>query len=152
MADIKSVEERSRNMSAIKNKNTKQEVFFRKELFSRGYRYRKNVNNVYGHPDLYLAKYKTAIFVNGCFWHRHDGCKYAYIPKSRTDFWMNKFARNIERDTKVRTELLKNNVRCLIIWECTVKKMMRDEAFKIAVLNEVDHFLFSDVKYKELYS
>jgi len=75
-----------------------------------------------------------------------------YIPKSRTDFWMNKFARNIERDTKVRTELLKNNVRCLIIWECTVKKMMRDEAFKIAVLNEVDHFLFSDVKYKELYS
>ena len=85
--DIKSAEDRSRNMAAIRSKDTKPEIFFRKLLFANGFRYRKNVNYVPGHPDLYLAKYHTAIFVHGCFWHRHKGCKYAYMPKSRQEFW-----------------------------------------------------------------
>ena len=78
MTDIKSKDSRSRNMAAIKGKNTKPEQFICCELFKRGYRYRKNVNYIEGHPDLFLRKYNTAIFVHGCFWHRHDNCKYAY--------------------------------------------------------------------------
>ena len=75
MADIKSPEARSLNMSAIKSKDTKPELYLRKLLFSQGYRYRKNVRDVYGHPDIYLPKYNTAVFVHGCFWHRHNNCK-----------------------------------------------------------------------------
>ncbi len=101
MADIKSLEDRSKNMAAIKNKNTKPEIYLRKELFSRGYRYRIASPMVPGHPDMYLAKYKLAIFVHGCFWHRHEGCKYSYMPKSRVDFWDKKFKSNIVRDKTV---------------------------------------------------
>ena len=81
--DIKSPEERSKNMSAIRSRDTKPEVYFRKLLFAQGYRYRLNAKTVPGHPDIYLKKYNTAIFVHGCFWHRHPGCKYTYMPKSR---------------------------------------------------------------------
>ena len=91
MADIKSPEERSRNMRAIRSKDTKPEVYLRKLLFAQGLRYRKNVSQIPGHPDMYLAKYRTGIFVHGRFWHRHEGCKYAYMPKSRTEFWQKKF-------------------------------------------------------------
>lgn len=150
MADIKSVEERSKNMSAIKSRDTKPEMYFRKQLFAKGYRYRKNVKNIYGHPDLYLARYKTAIFVNGCFWHQHVGCKFAYKPKTRVDFWMNKFARNKERDIKVQEELQKSNVRCLVVWECTVRKMMKDDTFRENVLKDVAEFLDSGEMYTEI--
>ena len=92
--DIKSPEERSKNMAAIHSKNTKPEIYFRKLLFARGYRYSLNSKNIPGHPDVYLRKYNTAIFVHGCFWHRHNGCKYAYMPKSREDFWAEKFETN----------------------------------------------------------
>ena len=85
--DIKSPEERSKNMAAIRSKNTGPEMYFRKILFARGYRYSLNSDKIYGHPDIYLRKYNTAIFINGCFWHRHSGCKFAYMPKSRQDFW-----------------------------------------------------------------
>lgn len=81
MADIVSPEKRSQNMSAIRSKNTKPEVYLRKLLFAQGYRYRIADKSVPGHPDIFLRKYNTAIFVNGCFWHRHPGCKYAYTPK-----------------------------------------------------------------------
>ena len=125
--DIKSAEDRSRNMAAIRSKDTKPEIFFRKLLFANGFRYRKNVNYVPGHPDLYLAKYHTAIFVHGCFWHRHNGCKYAYMPKSRTEFWTEKFERNIARDKEVLKQLVERNIKCLIVWECTVDKMLKNE-------------------------
>ena len=125
--DIKSAEDRSRNMAAIRSKDTKPEIFFRKLLFANGFRYRKNVNYIPGHPDLYLAKYHTAIFVHGCFWHRHNGCKYAYMPKSRTEFWTEKFEKNIKRDEEVLKQLADKNIKCLIVWECTLNKMIKSE-------------------------
>ena len=108
-------EERSKNMAAIRSKNTKPEIILRKWLFSKGLRFRLNVSYIPGHPDIFLRKYNTAIFVHGCFWHRHGGCKYAYTPKSRLEFWENKFKKNIERDQKVRTELYQVNIKCLIV-------------------------------------
>lgn len=150
MADIKSPEERSRNMAKIRSKDTKPELWFRRKLFERGYRYRKNVNNVPGHPDIWLAKYNTAIFVHGCFWHRHSGCKYAYIPKNRVDFWTDKFRRNVERDQKVRDELAATGIKMLIVWECTIKKMMRQDGYLDEVIDRVEGFFLSEEKYKEI--
>ena len=79
---------------------------------------------------MWLPKYSTALFVNGCFWHRHKGCKYAYMPKSRVEFWTEKFCRNIERDKKVRKQLSEQKIRILIIWECTIKKMTKSEEYE----------------------
>lgn len=150
MADIVSAEQRSKNMSAIRSKNTKPEVYFRKLLFTKGYRYRIAAKNIVGHPDIFLRKYNTAIFIHGCFWHRHSGCKYAYMPKSREEFWQKKFEANIKRDSIVKTNLQVQGVKYLLIWECTVKSMMKnaDECSKI--LNIVEEFLQGDALFKEL--
>lgn len=148
--DIKSAEERSRNMSAIKNKDTVPEIFFRKLLFARGFRYRKNVSYISGHPDLYLARYHTAIFIHGCFWHRHKGCKYAYLPKTRQDFWENKFQKNIIRDKEVLDQLIEKNTRCLIVWECSIKAMMKSKEFRNQIVREVIEFLDSERTYMEI--
>jgi DNA mismatch endonuclease (patch repair protein) len=148
--DIKSAEDRSRNMAAIRSKDTKPEIFFRKLLFANGFRYRKNVNYVPGHPDLYLAKYHTAIFVHGCFWHRHKGCKYAYMPKSRQEFWNEKFEKNIKRDEDVLRQLADEKVRCLILWECTVRKMIQQKDFESHIIKNVICFLNSSQKYMEI--
>ena len=150
MADIKSPEERSRNMAKIRSKDTKPEIWLRKKLFEKGYRYRKNVNNVPGHPDIWLAKYDTAIFVHGCFWHRHQGCKYAYMPKSRIEFWQDKFRKNQERDRVVRAELEEVGVKMLVIWECTVKRMIKDSDTAADVMGMIDAFLTADDSYIEL--
>lgn len=150
MADIKSPEERSKNMAKIRSRDTKPEEYIRKLLFGYGYRYRKNVSYVPGHPDAWLRKYNTAIFVNGCFWHRHKGCKYAYTPKSHVDFWLAKFQKNIERDAVVREELQSRKFRSLIIWECTVKKMMKSEADRRDTLSRIISFLESDADFCEL--
>lgn len=150
MADIVTKEQRSKNMSAIKNKDTKPEVFIRKLLFAQGFRYRKNVNYVPGHPDIYLAKYKTAIFVHGCFWHRHQNCKIAYMPKSNLDFWSKKFDANVARDTAVKSELAENGYRQLIIWECTVRQMKRSEEAKKHKVKEIEDFLRGNAHYSEL--
>ena len=148
--DIKSAEDRSRNMAAIRSKDTKPEIFFRKLLFANGFRYRKNVNYIPGHPDLYLAKYHTAIFVHGCFWHRHKGCKYAYMPKSRQEFWNDKFEKNIRRDEEVLRQLVDERVRCLILWECTVRKMIQQKDFESHIIKNVIYFLNSSQKYMEI--
>lgn len=111
MADIVSAEERSRNMAAIRNRDTKPEVYLRKLLFARGYRYRIADRSVPGHPDIFLRRYNTAIFVHGCFWHRHRECKYAYTPKSRVEFWQKKFDDNVRRDRIVQKELLAKNIK-----------------------------------------
>ena len=148
--DIKTPEERSKNMAAIRSKNTKPEVFFRKLLFTTGYRYSLNAKTVPGHPDIYLRKYNTAIFIHGCFWHRHEGCKYAYMPKSRVEFWENKFEANQMRDTAVQKELEVKEIKCLIVWECTIKRMERDSAFCKDILDQTQKFLASDYLYMSL--
>ena len=100
-------EQRHRCMASIRGKDTKPEILVRKFLFSRGYRYRLNHPRLPGHPDIVLRKYRTVIFVNGCFWHRHQGCKYFVMPKTNTEFWEKKINRNIERDKEERKNLLK---------------------------------------------
>ena len=148
--DILTAEERSRNMSAIRSKDTKPEVYLRKLLFAEGLRYRKNITSVYGHPDLWLAKYRTAIFVHGCFWHRHPGCRFSYHPKSRIEFWQKKFEQNIQRDTAVRDHLQEDGIRQLVIWECTVKEMKKDLSRREKVVEEILAFLKSGNKYMEI--
>jgi len=105
-------------MSQIKGKNTKPEMIVRKFLFANGLRYRLHVKQLSGKPDIVLMKYKTVIFVNGCFWHGHDGCKKFVIPKTRTDFWMKKIKTNIINDEKNLTSLRTDGWKVLTIWEC----------------------------------
>ena len=108
-------------MSQIKGKNTKPEERVRRYLFAHGYRYRKNVSTLPGKPDIVLPKYRTCIFVNGCFWHRHEGCKYFVWPKNNADFWRNKINGNVERDTKEQQALTAMGWNVLIVWECELK-------------------------------
>ncbi len=112
---------RSYNMRQIKGKNTKPEMVVRKFLFSKGYRYRLHVKTLPGKPDIVLPKYKTVIFVHGCFWHGHEGCKYFVVPKTRTDFWLNKINTNRRNDEKAMTLLKKAGWKIIIIWECELK-------------------------------
>lgn len=141
--DIKTPEERSKNMAAIRSTNTKPEVYFRKLLFAQGYRYSLNSKNIPGHPDIYLRKYNTAIFVHGCFWHRHNGCKYAYMPKSREDFWTKKFETNRKRDCVVQKELQEKGIKCLVIWECAIKQMEKEDSVHEEYLKRTENFLVS---------
>ena len=108
-------------MSRIKSKDTVPECALRKSLHKIGYRYRKNVASLPGKPDIVLPKYKTVIFINGCFWHQHPGCPKASIPKSNTDYWTNKFKKNVQRDKKNYKKLRSLDWKVLIIWECELK-------------------------------
>lgn len=148
--DIVTPEQRSKNMAAIHSKDTGPEVFFRKLLFAQGYRYILNVKTVPGHPDIYMRKYNTAIFVHGCFWHRHEGCKYAYMPKSKVEFWQNKFEANQKRDFTVRVELQETGIKCLVVWECSVKQMKKDVNFQYRLLERVADFLKSEDTFLEV--
>ena len=150
MADIISPERRSKNMSAIRSKDTKPEIYLRKLLFAEGYRYRIADKSVAGHPDIFLRKYNAAIFVHGCFWHRHQGCKYAYSPKSRVDFWEKKFANNMKRDEAVKVELSQYEDRQLIVWECTIKRMQKNPQIKDEVIKRITSFLLSDQTFLEI--
>jgi DNA mismatch endonuclease vsr len=105
MADVMTPEQRSRCMAAVKGKDTKPEMIVRKYLFSRGMRFRVQVRKLPGTPDIVLPKYKTVIFVNGCFWHGHEDCKYFRLPKSNVEFWKEKIKRNIELNTRNRTRV-----------------------------------------------
>lgn len=121
MVDSLSLEKRSWNMSRIKGKDTEPELIVRSLLHKAGYRFRLHRNDLPGKPDLTLPKYKTVIFVHGCFWHRHEGCKLSYVPKTRTDFWQKKFASNIRRDKKNIKELEILGWRVITVWECETK-------------------------------
>ena len=114
-------EQRSRNMSAIKSKNTKPEIKVRKVLHSMGYRFRLHRKDLPGSPDIVLPKYKTVIFVHGCFWHRHKNCKYASTPKTRQEFWEAKFRENINRDKLNQENLSSKGWKIIIVWECEIK-------------------------------
>lgn len=119
--DVHSAETRSYNMSKIRGKDTKPEVLVRKYLFSKGFRYRKNVKKLPGTPDIVLPKYRICIFVNGCFWHKHDGCKYFTWPKNNADFWKKKIDDNMQRDQKNYRLLSESGWKTIIIWECQLK-------------------------------
>ena len=121
MTDKLTKEKRSWNMSRIRSGNTKPEIVVRRSLHALGYRFRLHRNDLPGRPDIVLSKYKTAIFVHGCFWHRHEGCEFAYTPKSKVQFWKTKFQKNIERDKKVIEELQQLGWTPKIIWECQTK-------------------------------
>ena len=130
MADVHTPEQRSYNMSRIRNKNTKPEELVRKYLFSQGFRYRKNDAKLPGKPDIVLPKYKTVIFVNGCFWHGHEGCRYFVWPKNNAEFWKEKITRNIRRDKNNHQLLVEQGWRVIDIWECELKKDMADNTLE----------------------
>lgn len=109
-------------MSHIRGKDTRPEEIVRKYLFSKGYRYRKNDSRYPGKPDIVLPKYRTVIFVNGCFWHRHPGCRYATTPETNREFWQKKFDQNIARDRKVQMQLRADGWNVIIVWECEISK------------------------------
>ena len=118
-------EQRHRNMSAVKGKDTKPELLVRKLLHALGYRFRIQRKDLPGRPDIVLPRYKTAVFVNGCFWHRHEGCKYASTPSTNSEFWEKKFTANVERDARNYAALKDQGWNVLIIWECEVKEILR---------------------------
>lgn len=127
MTDIRTPQERSYNMSRIKGRNTKPEILVRKFLFGRGFRYRLNVKKLPGKPDIVLKKYNTVIFVNGCFWHGHENCKYYVIPKTRTEWWQSKIENTKQRDDKERKLLRQMGWNVVTIWECELKKDKREQ-------------------------
>ena len=147
MADSLTKEQRSHNMAAIKSRRTKPELFLRHELFMKGYRFRVNVNYIPGHPDLFLRKYNLAIFVNGCFWHRHSNCKFSYVPKSNDEFWISKFEANIQRDLKVKTELEQKGIRQMIVWECFLRRMKTNAQVKAGGLSRIEELISSSERY-----
>ena len=120
MTDIFSTEKRSDVMSKIKSKNTKPEKVVRSLLFSLGYRFRLHVKDLPGKPDIVLPKYKTVVLVNGCFWHGHENCKDAGIPKTNSNFWYDKISKNKERDKRVSNELEQAGWKVLVVWECQI--------------------------------
>ena len=134
--DSLSKEQRSWNMSRIRNRDTKPELIVRSLLHRNGYRFRVNRKDLPGKPDIVLPRFKKIIFVHGCFWHRHDGCCYAYNPKSRVNFWQGKFNQNIKRDKKVQDLLIQLGWHVHIIWEC--------ETRKICLLEKIVGNIFND--------
>ena len=122
-------------MSMIKSTGTKPEEMVRKYLFSKGLRYRKNVRSLPGKPDIVLRKYKTVVFVNGCFWHGHSNCKYFVMPKSNVEFWQEKISRTIMRDSEAYDKLLDLGWNVLTIWECQLKKAQRDKSLEYLYYN-----------------
>ena len=134
MADRITKEQRSINMSHIHGKDTSDEVLVRKYLFASGYRFRKNVNDLPGKPDVVLPKYKTVIFINGCFWHRHNNCKYASVPKTNCEFWNAKFERNVANDKKAIRMLRNMGYHVITIWECRLKKNFDKEMKRVTML------------------
>ena len=117
-------------MAAIHCKDTKPEMAVRRYLWGHSFRYRLNHPRLPGKPDIVMRKYRTCIFVDGCFWHGHEGCKYYTIPKTNTDFWVNKVRRNKERDSKVQHELAAMGWHSITIWECELKPKVREKTLE----------------------
>ncbi|QYX55953.1 very short patch repair endonuclease [Roseovarius sp. SCSIO 43702] len=122
MTDIVDQQTRSRMMSGIRGKDTKPELALRRALHARGFRFRLHSKTVHGRPDLVLPKYGAVVFVHGCFWHRHEGCRYTTTPSTRQAFWQAKFTANVARDAAVRGKLLNDGWRVATVWECALRK------------------------------
>ena len=123
MTDVHDLSTLSFNMSRIKGKNTRPEMLVRKFLFANGFRYRLHVKNLPGHPDIVLPKYKTVIFVNGCFWHGHKGCRYFVLPKTRMEWWLQKIKGTWVRDKDAEIKLQVLGWKVIVIWECELKNI-----------------------------
>jgi DNA mismatch endonuclease (patch repair protein) len=125
MSDVHTTEQRRFNMSRIRGKDTKPEMLVRSYLHAQGLRFRLHVKNLPGTPDIVLPKYCAAVFVHGCFWHCHEGCRYFVIPKTRTEFWMQKIGRNVANDLRQQSELVAAGWKVLTVWECSLKPKER---------------------------
>lgn len=137
---------RSENMARVKSKNTKPEVYLRKLLWHRGFRYRLNYKSLPGSPDIYIPKYRVVIFVNGCFWHMHENCKYASIPKNNHDFWKNKLEGNVQRDKQNYIKLESMGINVIVVWGCEIKQMMKDKVIEKEKTDNLANSIFSTPK------
>ena len=131
MADVHTKKQRSYNMSRIKGKDTKPEMLVRRFLHANGYRYKLHDKNLPGKPDIVLPKYKTVILVHGCFWHGHHNCKYYTVPKTNTDWWLQKINGNIANDAKAAKALKKEGWKIITIWECELKPALLEKTFSV---------------------
>lgn len=129
MVDVHDKKTRSYNMARIKGRDTKPEILVRKFLHSKGFRYRLNYSKLPGKPDIVLPKYKTAIFINGCFWHGHHNCKYFVVPKTNTDWWLDKINTTKKRDRIIIKQLEELGWKVKVIWECELKTDKRKQVF-----------------------
>jgi DNA mismatch endonuclease (patch repair protein) len=146
MADTVTQPKRSSIMKAVGNKNTKPEMIVRRYLHAQGFRFRIHSKKLSGTPDIVLAKYKYVIYINGCFWHGHEGCKKATVPKSNTDFWLNKLKRNKERDTVHANKLIDQGWKVITIWECELsnkQQLITLEKLKQDLIDEFSKKLFN---------
>lgn len=137
MADVHSKETRSYNMSRIRSKDTKPEMLVRRFLHKNGFRYRLHVKDLPGKPDIVLPKYKTVIFIHGCFWHGHEGCKYYVVPKTRTEWWVEKIERNKSNDVKAEGTLISAGWHIVNIWECDIKSNQNFDSWSGNLLKEL---------------
>lgn len=136
MADVHDTATRSYNMSRIRGKDTKPELLVRKFLHAQGYRYRLHVKDLPGKPDIVLPKYKTVIFIHGCFWHGHTNCKYFKVPQTRTEWWLNKINTNKANDEKAVKALRKEGWKTIVIWECQLKPALLEKTVT-SILNKL---------------
>ena len=134
MSDVLTPQQRHRCMSHIRSKATKPEILVRKWLWAHEYRYRLNVKSVPGKPDIVMRKYRTAIFVNGCFWHGHEGCKQFVLPKTNTEFWQNKIDSNRARDQKNYDTLINAGWQVIVLWQCKLTKQELEPTMQSVVV------------------
>ena len=131
MTDVVSKAVRSRMMSGIRGSNTKPEILLRKLLHREGFRFRLNNAGLPGRPDVVMPKHNVAVFVHGCFWHRHSGCRFSYVPASNRQFWRDKFAKNVRRDAMMEEALVDDGWRVLVVWECASKRGRVDPSYLV---------------------
>ena len=136
-------EQRHRCMASIPGKGTKPELTVRKYLFAQGFRYRLNHPRLPGHPDIVLRRYRTVIFVNGCFWHGHEGCPYFRLPKTRVEFWQAKIERNQQRDKEEQRQLAAMGWHCVTVWECQLMPKVREQTLQSLVFT-LNHIYLED--------
>ena len=150
MTDIYAQDKRSEIMSKIRSKDTKPELFIRELLFNAGFRYRLHRTDLSGKPDLVLPKFRTVIFINGCFWHGHDGCSRSKLPSKHQDFWEEKIRENRARDKKVEQQLLSSGWRILIIWQCGCLKTKKDRLLALIKEFLIGDKLFGQIEKKDI--